>query len=241
VALGSEQVATGHYARVEYEERSARFALRRGADPARDQSYFLFSLTQDQLARASFPVGGLSKDAVRQIARERRLPVADKPDSREICFVPDGDHTAFVERHAASAPAPGVIADRSGRIVGRHDGVHRFTVGQRKGLRLSSTVPLYVLAIDAESSTITVGPREALEQATVRASRVNWISSEPPSGRVRAAAQIRHKHLEAPGWLSPVGSDTATFEFDEPQAAVTPGQAVVFYDGDTVLGGGWIE
>lgn len=241
VALGSEGVATGHYARVEYDEITQRFLLKRGADPAKDQSYFLFSLTQEQLARAQFPVGGLSKTTVRQIARERNLPVAEKPDSHEICFVPDGDQASFVERRAGSAPPEGVISDQTGRVVGRHAGVHRFTIGQRKGLGLSSSKPMYVVAIDAPTSTITVGPRDALEQPVLTASRVNWIAGEPPASPLNVTAQIRHKHREAPSRVCALEDNRARLEFDEPQAAVTPGQAVVFYDGEVVVGGGWID
>ena len=187
-----------------------------------------------------FPVGALQKQEVRDRARELGLPVADKQDSHEICFVPDGDQAAFVERHAA-APAAGVIRDADGRVVGRHAGVHRFTVGQRKGLGLSSPIPLYVVGIDASAATVTVGPRSALERTTLTASGVNWIAGDAPATGTRVTAQIRYRHREAAATLEPFDGDRVQATFDEPQTAVAPGQAVVFYSGDEVVGGGWIE
>jgi tRNA-specific 2-thiouridylase len=239
-ALGADYVATGHYARVE-RDAEGRFLLKRGLDPSRDQSYFLFTLTQAQLAHAMFPVGDLQKAEVREEALRLGLPVAAKPDSREICFVPDGDQAAFVEKRAASAPAAGPIRDVNGRVVGRHEGVHRFTVGQRKGLGLSSRVPLYVVGIDAAGGSVTVGPREALERTTLSASGVNWIAGRPPAAGTRVTAQIRYRHREAAATLAPGAGNAVDVSFDEPQSAVAPGQAVVFYDGDVVVGGGWIE
>ena len=237
-ALGAATVATGHYARVG--RHGETYRLLRGADASKDQSYFLFTLTQAQLAHAMFPVGGLEKHQVRDLARELGLPVADKHDSHEICFVPDGDQAAFVERHAA-APAAGVIRDADGRVVGRHSGVHRFTVGQRKGLGLSSPIPLYVVGIDAAAATVTVGPRRALERTTLTASGVNWIAGTAPDRGSRVTAQIRYRHREAPATLEPFVGDRVRATFDDPQTAIAPGQAVVFYDGDQVVGGGWIE
>ena len=185
--LEADGVATGHYARVERraggEGQRAGHVLRRARDRAKDQSYFLFSLTQDQLARAHFPLGELTKDEVRDYARSRGLAVADKPDSHEICFVPDGDYAAFVERRAGERPRPGPMKDAAGRVLGRHGGVHRFTVGQRKGLGLGGPVRLYVTALEAETGTVTVGPREALERTALAASRVNWISAPPSAGQ----------------------------------------------------------
>ena len=233
-------VATGHYARVG-EVSPGRYALRRGLDRDKDQSYFLFTLTQDQLAAARFPLGSLRKSEVRDYAEARGLPVARKPDSHEICFVPTGDYAAFVERRAPEAPAPGPITDRNGTELGRHDGIHRFTVGQRKGLGLSASEPLYVLALDAAGSTVTVGPRTALDRVELDASEVNWISGQPPVGPLRVTAQIRHRHPEAHATLRPRSGARASLTFDEPQPAVTPGQAVVFYEDDTVVGGGWID
>jgi tRNA-specific 2-thiouridylase len=238
--FGADLVATGHYARVDRDPATGRYRLKRGADPAKDQSYFLFTLDQAQLSHAMFPVGGLDKPAVREHARALGLDVAEKPDSHEICFVADGDHAAFLERRGGMAGA-GTIRDLAGREVGRHAGVHRFTVGQRKGLGLSSPVPLYVVGIDAGDNAVTVGPREALERITLTASGVNWIAGAPPPSGARATARIRHRHREADATLDPIGGDRVRVTFDEPQSAVAPGQAVVLYDGDVVAGGGWID
>jgi tRNA-specific 2-thiouridylase len=237
--LGASHVATGHYARVE-RDGSGRYLLKRGLDPAKDQSYFLFTLDQAQLRHALFPVGALDKGSVRAQARALGLPVSDKPDSHEICFVADGDHAAFLERHGVTRAA-GTIRDTAGAIVGRHDGVHRFTVGQRKGLGVSSPIPLYVVNIDAGTQAVTVGPREALERTTLEASGVNWIAGTPPADGTRVTAQIRYRHREADATLTPIGFDRVRVEFDAPQTAVAPGQAVVFYDGEAVVGGGWID
>jgi tRNA-specific 2-thiouridylase len=239
--IGSDAVATGHYARVELDPGSHRYRLRRGVDRARDQSYFLFSLTQDQLGRARFPVGDLTKPDVREHARRLRLPVADKPDSQEICFVPDDDYARFIERRRPDAGAPGLIVDTAGRVLGRHQGVHRFTVGQRKGLRLSAREPLYVTALRPESHQVVVGTATELEQDCLVASGVSWIAGEAPAGAVAATVQIRHRHTPARATVTPLDDRRARVEFTEPQRAVAPGQAAVFYEGDEVLGGGWIE
>jgi tRNA-specific 2-thiouridylase len=233
-------VATGHYARVQI-GAGGRARLMRGVDRAKDQSYFLFSLTQDQLARAAFPVGHLRKEEVREHARRLGLAVSNKKDSYEICFVPDGDYAGFVQKHAPDALAAGVIADRDGRVLGRHEGTHRFTIGQRKGLRVSSPIPLYVVDIDAAERRVVVGPRDALERTELTASRVNWIAGTIPPGPIHAAAQIRYRHQPADATVTPLDAGRARVVFDEPQPAITPGQAVVFYDGETVLGGGWID
>jgi tRNA-specific 2-thiouridylase len=238
--LGAEQVATGHYARVE-REANGRWLLKRSADPDKDQSYFLFSLTQEQLARAVFPVGTLAKSEVRSQARRLGLAVAEKPDSQEICFIPDGDYAAFIERKEPATVRRGAIVDERGHQLGSHGGVHRFTVGQRKGLGIASTIPLYVLRIDADAGNVTVGPREALEQTRLTASGVNWIASDAPASPVRVAAQIRHRHKPASGVVRALSDDRAEMIFDDPQPAITPGQAVVFYDGEAVVGGGWID
>ena len=245
--FGADAVATGHYARVEHDASAGRYRLMRGVDPAKDQSYFLFSLTQDQLARAVFPVGDRPKDAVREYARLRSLPVANKPDSQEICFIPDHDYAGFVATHAdsVSTPAPraGIIVDEEGRVLGGHAGIHRFTVGQRKGLGLTPSptgAPMYVLAIRPADQQVVVGPKSSLERTTLTASGVNWIVEEP-SGPVRVAAQIRHRHQAAAATVRALGDAHAEVVFDAPQIAITPGQAVVFYDRDTVVGGGWID
>ena len=237
--FGADCVATGHYARVG-RGPDGRWLLQRGIDAAKDQSYFLFSLTQEQLACASFPVGGISKSDVRATARRLALDVADKADSQEICFVPDGDYASFVDARTPSIGG-GAIRNEQGAIVGTHAGVHRFTIGQRKGLGLSSSAPLYVLKIDAEAREVTVGPRSSLERRSLTASGVNWIAFAPPSAPVAVTAQIRHRHTPAPGHVQAIGDGRAALEFDEPQPAITPGQAVVFYAGDAVVGGGWID
>ncbi len=234
-------VATGHYARVEFDEDRRRYRLLRGRDPDKDQSYFLFSLTQDQLAHALFPVGHLTKREVRAHAATLGLAVAAKPDSHEICFVPDGRAGDFVERHLAEDPAGGDIVDSSGRVVGRHHGLHRVTVGQRKGLGLSTGTPLYVLRLDPAAGRVVVGSRDELGQRSLRAGSVNWTAGDAPAAPRRCTARIRHRHRDAAAVVTPDGPDKAQVEFDEPQMAVTPGQAVVFYDGLEVIGGGWIE
>jgi len=254
--LGAEAVATGHYARVERDEATGRFLLRRGVDPGKDQSYFLFSLTQDQLARAVFPVGDRPKDEVREYARRRRLPVADKPDSQEICFVPDNDYRLFVDarlegsrsREAEGLPGGagpalrrGALVDERGHVLGTHDGIHRFTVGQRKGLGLrASGAPMYVVALRTSSQQVVVGPRSSLERTTLTESGVNWIRAEP-TAPLQVHAQIRHRHQAAPATARALSDHRAEIVFDTPQIAVTPGQAVVLYDRNVVVGGGWIE
>jgi tRNA-uridine 2-sulfurtransferase len=232
-------VATGHYARIET-GTDGHLHLLRGLDPGKDQAYFLFGLTQAQLAHTRFPVGHLTKPEVRRLAAERGLPVADKRDSQEICFVPDGDYATVVER-LRPADRAGLVLDLHGRVVGRHEGVHRFTIGQRKGLGLASAEPLFVVALDAAARTVIVGPRTALERTTLTASGVNWISGELPGGAFRAAAQIRHRHPAAAATITPTGPTTARVVFDVPQSAITPGQAAVFCTNDDVLGGGWID
>jgi tRNA-specific 2-thiouridylase len=240
LGYGADALATGHYARIDRGEDGS-YRLRRGADAAKDQTYFLFSLTQDQLARACFPVGDLDKDAVRAHARRLALRVAAKPDSQEICFVPDGDYAAFIERSAPQAPRPGVLVDRDGTVVGSHDGVHRFTIGQRKGLGLSAREPMYVVAINPGTAEIDVGPRDALGRTALTASTVNWISGTPAADWTPVTAQIRHRHRPAHARARAIDRDRAELEFLEPQTAITPGQAVVFYEEDVVLGGGWID
>ncbi|HUL72582.1 MAG TPA: tRNA 2-thiouridine(34) synthase MnmA [Vicinamibacterales bacterium] len=239
-AFDAAGVATGHYARVEFDEDRRRYRLLRGTDRDKDQSYFLFSLTQDQLARAVFPVGHLTKPEVRAHAARFGLPVADKPDSHEICFVPDGDAAGFVERHL-DAPQTGAIVDSSGRVLGRHAGLHRYTVGQRKGLGLATGVPLYVLKLEPRTSEVVVGTREELGRSALTAREVNWIAGDPPAAPLRVTARIRHRHRDAPATVAADGATGARLEFDEPQAAIAPGQAVVFYQGEDVIGGGWID
>ena len=254
--FGAEAVATGHYARVELSalrlagENGARsgqgrYLLRRAVDPTKDQSYFLFSLTQEQLARAVFPVGDRPKESVRAYARALRLPVAEKPDSQEICFIPDHDYARFVAARVPGAAHDGPIVDEAGHTIGRHDGIHRFTVGQRKGLGLAGSrpgagTPMYVLQLRPSDRAVVVGPKASLERTTLTASHVNWIV-EQPAGPLRATAQIRHRHQPAAATIRALPDTRAAIVFDTPQIAITPGQAVVFYDNDCVLGGGWID
>jgi len=241
-ALGIEHVATGHYARKDQDPVTGRFRLLRGADPDKDQSYFLFGLTQEQLSAAVFPVGHLHKSEVRRIAKGLNMATADKAESQEICFVPDDDYAGFVERNRQSAPSAGAIVDRSGARIGAHEGVHKFTVGQRKGLGVGSPVPLYVLGIDPSTREVTVGPGEALLSSRARVADVNWLSVGPPRTPLRATAKIRYRAKDAAVTITPdaIGRGV-TVDFDEPQRAITPGQAAVFYDREVCLGGGWIE
>ena len=241
--LGADAVATGHYARVERDETTGRYLLKRGVDRAKDQAYFLFSLTQEQLAQAIFPIGDRAKDDVRDYARRRGLPVANKPDSQEICFIPDNDYRSFIGREAPDAAREGVIVDEAGRVLGRHGGIHAFTVGQRKGLGLTSSptgAPVYVVALRPSDRQVVVGPKTSLERTTLTASGVNWII-EPPRGPRRVTAQIRHRHDAGPATVRSLPDARADVRFDAPQLAITPGQAVVFYYDDLVLGGGWID
>jgi tRNA-specific 2-thiouridylase len=240
IGYGADALATGHYARIDCADDGS-YRLRRGVDTAKDQTYFLFSLTQEQLASAAFPVGALSKEQVREHARRLELRVASKPDSQEICFVPDGDYAAFIERSAPELKRPGALVDREGAVVGSHEGVHRFTIGQRRGLGLSSSAPLYVLEIRPDTAEVVVGAREHLAQTRLTASKVNWIRGEPSIDWLPVTAQIRHRHTPAAARVRAIDHDRAELEFDAPQTAITPGQAVVFYDGDVVLGGGWID
>lgn len=243
LGFGAEAVATGHYARVDRDPGSGRYRLRRGVDAAKDQAYFLFSLTQAQLAVASFPIGDRSKDAVRAYARARGLPVADKPDSQEICFVPDDDYASFVSARASEPIGGGVITDEGGRVLGRHGGIHRYTVGQRKGLGISSSptgAPLYVIALRPHDQHVIVGPKQALERTTLAASGVNWLVDTPASWQP-VTAQIRHRHHPAAARVRAVGDGRIEVVFDAPQIAITPGQAIVCYDGDVVVCGGWID
>ena len=240
LGYGADALATGHYARVE-RRSNGTYVLRRGADAAKDQTYFLFSLTQEQLAHTAFPVGALTKPEVRAHAERLALRVASKPDSQEICFVPDGDYAAFIERSAPELKRKGAVVDTQGAVVGVHEGVHRYTIGQRRGLGVSSTAPLYVLEIRPHTAEVVVGPREALGRTHLTASQVSWVSGRPAIAWTAVSAQIRHRHAPASARVRATGEASAEVEFDEPQTAITPGQAVVFYDGDVVIGGGWID
>jgi tRNA-specific 2-thiouridylase len=243
--VGAERVATGHYARVEYNEETGRYMLKKGTDQSKDQSYFLFEMTQKQLARAVFPLGDMSKSEVREVARNLGLETAEKPESQEICFVPDGNYARFVENYARyemdePALAAGEITTASGDIIGEHGGLHRYTIGQRRGIGLASSEPLYVVKIDVPRNQLVVGKRSELYRKSFVATGVNWLAIAPPDGAVRANVRIRSRAGEAPATISPTETARVRVEFDEPQAAITPGQAAVFYDVDVVIGGGWI-
>jgi tRNA-specific 2-thiouridylase len=246
LSLGCEKVATGHYARVAYDAESERYRLYRGRNHQKDQSYFLWELTQDQLSRALFPLGEMSKPEVREVAREQNLAVAEKAESQEICFVPDGDYAGFIDRYLAAEnrteqiPTAGELVDSRGRVVGRHDGIHRFTVGQRRGIGISAARPLYVISIDAPGNKVVVGSAAELLREEFTAAGVNWIALEAPDVPVRAEVRVRYRHEAAAATVVPLADGRARVTFDEPQRAITPGQATVFYRGDEVLGGGWI-
>ncbi|HTP88317.1 MAG TPA: tRNA 2-thiouridine(34) synthase MnmA [Bryobacteraceae bacterium] len=245
--IGADAMATGHYARVGYDDATGRWQMRRAIDEARDQTYFLFGLTQAQLARTLFPIGGMLKPQVRETARALGLPVAEKPDSQEICFVPNGDYAAFIdayfkERGIERERTHGEIVDTEGHVLGEHDGVHRFTIGQRRGLGIAAREPLYVIATEPAAQRVIVGRNDDLLRAELHATAVNWISIAPPAEPVRAAVKIRNKHAAAPATITPTADpQCVAVRFDEPQRAITPGQGAVFYQGDLVLGGGWIE
>jgi tRNA-uridine 2-sulfurtransferase len=239
-ALGIGTVATGHYARKDVGP-DGRHRLLKGRDAGKDQSYFLFGLSQEQIASAVFPVGDLEKAEVRRLAAERGLPVADKAESQEICFVPDGDYAAFVERQVEPADRSGPIVDAAGRTLGRHEGIHRFTVGQRKGLGVTSARPLYVLRVLPETRTVVVGEPAELTRDTLTVRDINWLSIAEPGSPIEAGVKIRYRAPDARATVRPLPDRRAEIVFREPQRAVTPGQAAVFYDGDVCLGGGWIE
>ena len=269
-SIGAGRIATGHYAVNEYDPTRARWILKRPADVAKDQTYFLFGLTQEQLSRTLFPLGHFTKPEVRAAARSAGLALADKPDSQEICFIPGGDYkqflTAYLEEQGEQVPeTAGELVASNGEVLGRHDGISNFTVGQRKGLGVSSPTPLYVLSIHPNSHRVTVGADVELATRTLRARRLNWISIPALIAPMRVKIKIRHRHEPAWATLEPVNTPGApepvlslpkdlaseTWEsrtaeeevlatFDEPQRAVTPGQSAVFYDGDEVVGGGWI-
>jgi len=244
-SIGAQRIATGHYAVNEFDPARQRWILKRPADLAKDQTYFLFGLTQQQLARTVFPLGRLTKPEVREIARQNGLSLAEKPDSQEICFIPGGDYkqflTAYLEEQGEAMPeTAGELVGSHGQLLGRHEGIANFTVGQRKGLGVSSPTPLYVLQIDPASHRVTVGADAELATRTLRARRLNWIAVAELTGPMRVRAKIRHRHEPAWASLEPAGAGEAVATFDEPQRAVTPGQSVVFYDGDEVVGGGWI-
>lgn len=244
--IGAEAVATGHYARVRHDEGAGAYQLLRAVDEAKDQTFFLWGLTQEQLAGARFPLGGMRKAEVRARAAEYGLAVADKPDSHEICFVPGNDYGAFLSAYAAeqgggAPPEEGELVSTDGRVLARHAGVEHFTVGQRKGLGVNAREPLYVIEIKPAERQVVVGGAGELLHRRLEASGCNWIAGEAPCGPVRVSARIRHRHTPAAAWAEPGPGHRLRVEFDEPQRAITPGQAVVLYAGERVLGGAWID
>lgn len=247
VSLGCDKVATGHYARVEYDKAANRYRLFRGKNHWKDQSYFLWELTQDQLSRAWFPLGEMLKEEVRDIARGAKLYTAEKQESQEICFVPDGKYSEFIDRYLDhedrmdEMPAGGEIVSSSGDVVGAHTGIHRYTIGQRRGLGIAHEKPLYVVQIERAKNQIIVGEADELESVEFIAKGVNWVAFDTPSEPVRAEVKVRYRHDPAIATIHPLPDAHARIVFDEPQRAITPGQATIFYNGDEVVGGGWIE
>jgi tRNA-uridine 2-sulfurtransferase len=246
--IGAQRLATGHYARIRQNTQSGRWELLRAKDDSKDQSYFLWGLTQEQLARSEFPLGELTKEEVRGAARRAKLPVADKPESMELCFVPNGNYVQFIEAYSREKGKPltdgaGEIVDEAGVVVGRHSGVHHFTIGQRKGLGFAAGRPLYVLAIDPEKNRVMVGDDESLRRVSCEVEGINWVALANPTEAVRALVKIRHKHIPAAATVQPIDETHGRVTFVKPQRAITSGQGAVFYDvdGDRVLGGGWIR
>jgi tRNA-specific 2-thiouridylase len=244
--IGAERLATGHYARIHKNDQTDRWELLRARDDSKDQSYFLWGLSQEQLSRSEFPLGELTKEQVRELARRANLPVAEKPESMELCFVPTGNYVQFIQAYSKDAgisllKSEGEIVTEDGAVVGHHDGIHNFTIGQRKGLGFSAGKPLYVLSIHPEKNRVVVGDDDALRTTSFEVNDVNWVSIAQPSGPVRATVKIRHKHEPAAATVEPLDATTGRITFDSPQRAITPGQGAVFYDDDRVLGGAWIK
>lgn len=237
---GFDNIATGHYARVDYDETRGRWVLKKAADPTKDQSYVLYSLTQEVLAHTLLPLGELTKTQIREIAHEHRFASADKPDSQDICFIPDGDYAAFLEKvMGVTAPTGDFVRD-DGRVVGRHKGLYHYTVGQRKGLGIAAEKPLYVLEKDTQTNRVILGDNAALFSSGLIARDCNWIAIEALTAPLRVTAKTRYKQAETPATVTPLDNGTIRVTFDTPQRAITAGQAVVFYDGDIVVGGGTI-
>lgn len=244
--IGAQRLATGHYARIRMDEQTGRYQLLRARDDSKDQSYFLWGLTQEQLSRSEFPLGELTKEKVRALARQVNLPVAEKPESMELCFVPNGNYVQFIHAYSRESGKPvndqqGDIVTEDGTVIGRHTGVHNYTIGQRKGLGFTTGKPIYVRAIDPEQNRIVVGEDDALRSISLEVEAVNWISIEESAAPIRAQVKIRHKHEPASAMVEALPDNRARITFDQPQRAITPGQAAVIYDGDVVLAGGWIR
>jgi tRNA-specific 2-thiouridylase len=243
--IGAERLATGHYARIRKDQATGRYQLLCARDDSKDQSYFLWGLTQEQLSRSEFPLGELTKEEVRHLARSAALPVAEKPESMELCFVSNGNYVQFIHAYARETGKPlkyqeGDIVTEDGAVIGRHAGVHNYTIGQRKGLGFTTGKPIYVLAIDPEKNRVIVGEDEALRATTLEIEDVNWGSIAEPAAPLRAHVKIRHKHEPAPAFVEVLPDLRARITFDVPQRAITPGQAAVLYNGDVLLAGGWI-
>lgn len=249
-SVGAARIATGHYARVRRNEETGRYEMRTAVDLTKDQTYFLWGLTQEQLGRTMFPLGEMTKAEVRELAGELKLPVAAKPESYEICFVPTGDYAAFLRAYLEdkgrgaelkAEETAGAFVDSEGREVGRHAGAHHFTVGQRKGIGIAAPEPLYVIATDPKTKQVTIGSNEQLQRATMTVSGINWVSWRGLERAAEVTVRIRNRHTPAAATITPLGETRAEVRFHEPQRAVTPGQAAVFYSGELVAGGGWIE
>jgi tRNA-specific 2-thiouridylase len=243
--IGADHLATGHYARVEFDAKRDRWLLKRPADTSKDQTYFLFGLTQEQLSRTLFPLGALTKPEVRALARQHGLALAEKPDSQEICFVPGGDYKRFLdayleEQGEALPDTAGELVTTGGDVVGEHHGIHNFTVGQRKGLGVATGSPLYVIQIKGDTRQVVVGNSDELYSDTLRVRRTNLIACAQLDQPLRVTVKIRHRHEPAPATIEATGGDEILVKFDQAQRAITPGQAAVFYDDDVVVGGGWI-
>jgi len=239
--LGADFIATGHHARRVKDEAKGLYLLQRGADQDKDQSYFLYALTQEQLRYTLFPIGNLTKEKIREIAREMELPVATRPESQEICFIPEGDYANFLKDYIPRAAEPGPILDEQGNRLGSHRGIMSYTIGQRKGLGISSKEPLYVIAIEPERNAIVVGSKDRVFGDELIAAKLNWIAIAKPASPITVKARIRYRHRETEATVKPLDESRVRVKFKEPQMAITPGQAIVFYDGDIVLGGGTID
>ncbi|MEC4817482.1 MAG: tRNA 2-thiouridine(34) synthase MnmA [Scytonema sp. PMC 1069.18] len=238
--LGCDRIATGHYARIQYDEATGRYHLLRAVDRNKDQSYFLYDLSQDLLAGSVFPLGEINKADTRRIAAEYGLKTADKPESQDLCLVEsNGSMRAFLDKYLA--PHKGDIVDTTGKVLGQHEGVHHYTIGQRKGLGIAAPEPLYVIALDAANNRVIVGDRTKATQPECSVGRVNWVSMAEPSSPIRAEAQIRYRSPAIPVTVIPLENSRVRIVFDEPQFSITPGQAAVWYDGEKLLGGGIIE
>jgi tRNA-specific 2-thiouridylase len=238
--LGADFLATGHYARVEQDTAGGKYLLKKGKDQHKDQSYFLYRLKQEQLSHTLFPIGNLTKETVRRIAGELKLPVAARPESQEICFIPGNDYIGFLKDHTLTLPPPGPILDGEGNVLGQHEGIAFYTVGQRKGLGITTAKPLYVTAIEPERNAVIVGTKKQTYTDELTADNLNWIAISMPENPTNLKASIRYRHQEAEAVVSPCNENSVHVKFAEPQMAVTPGQSVVFYDVDTVIGGGTI-